>query len=55
MTVSFKGETETTIMEALDALDTIEPASEVHAAAIKAQRDELLNQLNEVRTQGTLF
>lgn len=55
MTVSFKGETEETIMEALDALDSIEPASEAHAMTIKVQRDELLDQLNKVRTQGTLF
>lgn len=55
MTVSFKGETEETIMEALDALDTIETSSDQHAAKIAAQRNELLEELNKVRTQGTLF
>lgn len=55
MTISFAGETEETIMEALDALDTIESPSDRHAAKVQAKRDELLIELSKVRTQGTLF
>lgn len=55
MPVSFKGESEATIREALDALDTIEPASEAHATKIELQRRQLLDELNQVRAQGALF
>lgn len=55
MPVSFKGESESTIREALEALDTIEPASEVHATKIELQRRQLLADLNQVRAQGALF
>lgn len=54
MTVSFKGESEETIREALEALDTIEPSSAEHAAKIEAQRQELQRELFAA-PQGRLF
>ena len=53
----FTGESTDTIREALDALDTIEPASPEHAKKILAIREGLLRKLDEARglVQGSLF
>lgn len=53
----FAGESTETIREALDALDTIEPAGPEHAKKIIAIRQNLLRKLDEAQglVQGSLF
>jgi hypothetical protein len=49
------GETPETIRSALDALDQLKPPSAKWAADILANRNELLQELRTIETQGNLF
>jgi hypothetical protein len=48
-------ETPETIQSALDALDELVPTSPAWALKILQNREELLQELNTINCQGTLF
>lgn len=49
------GETEATVRSAIEALDDINPTSEAWRRRLAALRDELMQELRLLESQGSLF